>query len=40
MLENKVPHQLTIIEVKTGVYLEEDDMVRYEEQYGRLPNID
>jgi mannose-6-phosphate isomerase-like protein (cupin superfamily) len=27
--------QLTILEVQTGSYLEEDDIVRYEDDYGR-----
>ena len=36
-LENpgKIPAQ--IIEVQTGSYLGEDDIVRYEDVYGRLP---
>ena len=27
--------KLTIIEVQTGTYLEEDDIVRYEDKYAR-----
>ena len=35
MLENKIPDDLVIIEVQTGTYLEEDDIVRYEDIYKR-----
>ena len=34
-LENKKTIPLIIIEVQTGTYLEEDDIVRYEDNYGR-----
>ncbi len=34
-LENKKTKPLIIIEVQTGTYLEEDDIVRYEDNYGR-----
>jgi mannose-1-phosphate guanylyltransferase/mannose-6-phosphate isomerase len=35
-LENKTREQLEIIEVQSGVYLGEDDIVRFEDIYGRL----
>ncbi len=34
-LENTAPHDLKIIEVQTGAYLGEDDIVRYEDAYAR-----
>ena len=34
-LENATPHDLKIIEVQTGAYLGEDDIVRYEDAYAR-----
>jgi mannose-1-phosphate guanylyltransferase/mannose-6-phosphate isomerase len=34
-LENKEDHPLIIIEVQTGAYLQEDDIVRYDDVYGR-----
>ena len=36
MLQNNEPDLLSIIEVQTGIYLEEDDIVRYADAYGRL----
>jgi mannose-1-phosphate guanylyltransferase/mannose-6-phosphate isomerase len=35
-LENKTNEQLEIIEVQSGTYLGEDDIVRFEDIYGRL----
>ena len=35
MLENKEANVLIIIEVQTGIYVEEDDIIRYEDTYGR-----
>ena len=35
-LQNKTNHQLEIIEVQSGTYLGEDDIVRFEDIYGRL----
>ena len=35
-LENVKSKPLVIIEIQTGTYLEEDDIVRYEDNYGRL----
>ena len=35
-LENKTNEQLEIIEVQSGAYLGEDDIVRFEDIYGRL----
>ena len=35
-LENKSSEPLEIIEVQSGVYLGEDDIVRFEDIYGRL----
>ena len=34
-IENPGPHLLTIIEIQNGVYLEEDDIVRVQDDYGR-----
>jgi mannose-6-phosphate isomerase-like protein (cupin superfamily) len=34
-LENPGDRPLDIIEVQTGVYLEEDDIVRFADAYGR-----
>ena len=34
-LENPGKEILEIIEVQTGTYLEEDDIVRYDDQYNR-----
>jgi mannose-6-phosphate isomerase-like protein (cupin superfamily) len=34
-LENKTSEQLEIIEVQSGTYLGEDDIVRFEDIYGR-----
>jgi mannose-1-phosphate guanylyltransferase/mannose-6-phosphate isomerase len=36
-LENLTDHPLVVIEVQTGRYLGEDDIVRFEDRYGRLP---
>ena len=35
-LENKTTEDLEIIEVQSGSYLGEDDIVRFEDIYGRL----
>jgi len=35
-LENQTEKQLEIIEIQSGVYLGEDDIVRYEDIYGRV----
>jgi len=35
-IENKTQKYIDIIEVQTGSYLEEDDIVRYEDLYGRV----
>jgi len=35
-IENKTQKYIDIIEVQTGSYLEEDDIVRYEDLYGRI----
>ena len=35
-LENKGKTPLELIEVQTGSYLGEDDIVRFEDQYGRV----
>ena len=37
-LENKNDELLEIIEVQTGTYLGEDDIVRFEDIYGRVEN--
>ena len=34
-LENQKKNQLIIIEIQTGSYLEEDDITRYKDNYGR-----
>ena len=34
-LENRTKHDLHLIEVQTGDYLEEDDIVRFDDSYGR-----
>ena len=34
-LENPGPEPLSVIEVQSGSYLGEDDIVRFEDQYGR-----
>ena len=34
-LENRETELLTIIEVQIGTYLEEDDIIRYEDFYSR-----
>ena len=34
-LQNKKPFDLEIIEVQTGSYLEEDDILRFDDEYGR-----
>jgi mannose-6-phosphate isomerase-like protein (cupin superfamily) len=35
-LENKTNERLEIIEVQSGTYLGEDDIVRFEDIYGRV----
>jgi len=35
-LENKTNKPLEIIEVQSGTYLGEDDIVRFKDRYGRL----
>jgi mannose-1-phosphate guanylyltransferase/mannose-6-phosphate isomerase len=37
-LENKTSEPLEIIEVQSGIYLDEDDIVRFEDIYGRVKN--
>jgi mannose-1-phosphate guanylyltransferase len=37
-LENPGKIPLELIEVQTGAYLGEDDIVRFEDRYGRMPN--
>jgi len=37
-LENQTNEQLEIIEVQSGIYLGEDDIVRFEDIYGRVEN--
>jgi len=37
-LENAGPRPLRLIEVQSGSYLGEDDIVRYDDAYGRAPN--
>jgi mannose-6-phosphate isomerase-like protein (cupin superfamily) len=37
-LENKTNEPLEIIEVQSGAYLGEDDIVRFEDMYGRIKN--
>ena len=37
-LENAGPKPLRLIEVQSGSYLGEDDIVRYDDAYGRAPN--
>ena len=34
-IENPGPHSLTIIEIQSGAYLGEDDIVRLQDDYGR-----
>lgn len=36
-LENKTDKNLVLIEVQCGLYLGEDDIIRFEDKYGRLP---
>ena len=36
-IENKTDDSLVFIEVQLGDYLEEDDIVRFEDDYGRIP---
>jgi mannose-6-phosphate isomerase-like protein (cupin superfamily) len=35
-LENKTNEQLEIVEVQSGTYLGEDDIVRFKDVYGRV----
>ena len=37
-LSNRTRETLEIIEVQTGSYLGEDDIIRYEDTYGRVDN--
>jgi mannose-6-phosphate isomerase-like protein (cupin superfamily) len=37
-LENQTNKPLEIIEVQSGVYLGEDDIIRFEDMYGRIKN--
>ena len=37
-LENPGKVALQIIEIQTGAYLEEDDIVRFDDIYGRIPS--
>ena len=37
-LENKTNKSLEVIEVQSGAYLGEDDIVRFEDMYGRIKN--
>ena len=37
-LENKTNKSLEIIEVQSGAYLGEDDIVRFKDMYGRIKN--
>ena len=37
-LENPTNQNLIIIEIQTGTYLGEDDIIRYEDDYKRLSN--
>ncbi len=37
-IENRYDHPLEIIEIQSGEYLEEDDIVRFEDHYGRAEN--
>ncbi len=39
-LENKTESPLKIIEIQSGDYLGEDDIIRYEDDYGRLGHIE
>lgn len=38
-LQNEGPTPLTLIEVQTGTYFGEDDIVRYGDDYGRFEKI-
>jgi mannose-1-phosphate guanylyltransferase len=38
-LSNPTPQALVIIEVQSGPYLGEDDIVRFDDQYGRVPAV-
>jgi mannose-1-phosphate guanylyltransferase/mannose-6-phosphate isomerase len=38
-LENKTDKNLVLIEVQCGQYLGEDDIVRFDDQYGRVNNV-
>ena len=33
--QNKIQFDVEIIEVQTGFYLEEDDILRFDDEYGR-----
>jgi len=38
-LENATREPLVIIEVQSGPYLGEDDIVRFDDKYGRVPAV-
>ncbi len=38
-LENPTPGELVMIEVQSGEYLGEDDIVRFDDKYGRVPAV-
>jgi mannose-6-phosphate isomerase-like protein (cupin superfamily) len=38
-LENRAADPLVIIEVQSGGYLGEDDIVRFDDRYGRVPAV-
>ena len=37
-LTNQSDKKLVLIEVQSGNYLGEDDIIRFEDNYGRIPN--
>jgi mannose-6-phosphate isomerase-like protein (cupin superfamily) len=39
-LSNRGQETLVIIEVQSGSYLGEDDIVRFDDRYGRVPEAD
>ena len=39
-LENCGKVDLELIEVQSGTYLEEDDIIRFEDRYGRSPQLE
>jgi len=38
-MENPGKTDMTLIEVQSGTYLGEDDIIRYEDKYGRAPAV-